>query len=131
MRVGEYCLEKASGLGDNHFVAEYIEKQGDAYQIAGTRVSLDSIVYAFQRGASPESIQRSFPTITLEAVYGAITYYLANQEEIDGYLAEGDAQFAGALSFELRRLAHAISHVGKRISCFVIDESPLPGRCRS
>ncbi len=73
---------------------EYVEKKDGAYKIAGSRVSLDSVIVAFQRGASAESIQRSFPTISLEDVYGAITFYLANQQEIDEYLRAGDALFA-------------------------------------
>ena len=76
------------------FMSGYVQKQGDAYQIAGSRVSLDSIIFAFLRGASPESIQRSFPTISLEAVYGTIAFYLANQMKIDEYLRAGDAMFS-------------------------------------
>jgi uncharacterized protein (DUF433 family) len=72
---------------------EYVERHEGAYRIAGTRVSLDSVVYAFRRGASPESIQRSFPTLTLEQIYGAITFYLAHREEIDQYLLAGEADF--------------------------------------
>lgn len=72
---------------------EYIEKRDEVYWVAGTRVSLDSVVYAFRRGASPESIQRSFPLLTLEQVYGAITFYLARQNEIDTYLRQGDEEF--------------------------------------
>ncbi len=72
---------------------EYVEKRQDAYRIRGTRVSLDSIVYAFLRGASPESIANSFPALTLEEVYGAITYYLAHQTKIDAYLQEGEREF--------------------------------------
>jgi uncharacterized protein (DUF433 family) len=56
------------------------------YWIEGTRISLDLIVYAFQKGLSPESIVQSFPLLTLEQVYGAIAFYLANRIEIDGYL---------------------------------------------
>jgi len=67
---------------------EYIELRDGGYWIKETRISLDSVVYAFQRGASPESIQQSFPLLTLEEVYGAITYYLAHQAEIDAYLKE-------------------------------------------
>ena len=44
------------------------------------------IVYAFRRGASPETIQRSFPTLTLEQVYATILYYLHNQGEIHAYM---------------------------------------------
>ena len=72
---------------------EYVEQQEETYRIAGTRVSLDSVVYAFRRGAQPESIQRSFPSLSLEQIYGAITFYLAHQEEIDQYLLAGVAEF--------------------------------------
>jgi len=68
---------------------DYVEQRKGGYWIAGTRISLDSIVYAFRRGASPESIQRSFPLLMLEQVYGAITFYLAQKPEIDAYLARG------------------------------------------
>jgi uncharacterized protein (DUF433 family) len=71
---------------------EYVAQQEGKYLITGTRVSLDSVVYAFRRGASPESIQRSFPSLTLEQIYGAITFYLANQEEIGQYLLDGEAE---------------------------------------
>lgn len=46
------------------------------YWVAGSRVSLDSIVYAFLQGDTAESIAQSFPAISLESVYGAIAYYL-------------------------------------------------------
>lgn len=67
---------------------EYIEFRDGGYWIKETRISLDSVVYAFQRGSSPESIQRSFPLLTLEEVYGTIAYYLAHHSEIDAYLKE-------------------------------------------
>ncbi len=73
---------------------DYVEKQKDSYRIAGSRVSLDSIIFAFQRGASPESIQRSFPTLSLEEVYGAIAFYLANQQDIDDYLEASNTAFS-------------------------------------
>jgi uncharacterized protein (DUF433 family) len=71
----------------------YIEYRNDAYWVEGTRISLDSVVYAFQKGLSPESIVQSFPLLTLEQVYGAITFYLANRAEIDAYLAAEEAAF--------------------------------------
>jgi uncharacterized protein (DUF433 family) len=74
----------------------YVEQRDGGYWIAGTRVSLDSLVEAFNRGAAPETIRRSFPVVSLEEVYGAITFYLAHEKEIDEYLqgsyAELDTQ---------------------------------------
>ncbi len=62
---------------------QYVENIDSVYRLAGTRVSLDSIVYAFWRGQTAESIAQSFPVLTLEHVYGALTFYLANKSEID------------------------------------------------
>jgi uncharacterized protein (DUF433 family) len=72
---------------------EYVEKRNGGYYIAGTRVSLDSIVYEFLNGASPEAIRHSFSALSLEQVYGGITFYLANQREIDEYLEDADRDF--------------------------------------
>jgi len=72
---------------------EYVEKRDGGYWVAGTRVSLDSIVYDFLGGMSPDSIVENFPVLTLEQIYGAITYYLSHRDEIDAYLKEADAQF--------------------------------------
>jgi uncharacterized protein (DUF433 family) len=71
----------------------YVQYQNDTYWIEETRISLDSVVYAFRNGLSPESIVQSFPLLTLEQVYGAIAFYLANRAEIDAYLASEEAAF--------------------------------------
>ncbi|MGH1394873.1 MAG: DUF433 domain-containing protein [Trichormus sp.] len=49
----------------------YVEYRNNTYWVEGTRISLDSVVYAFRGGLSPESIVQSFPLLTLEQVYGA------------------------------------------------------------
>ena len=72
---------------------EYVEKVNGCYRIAGTRVSLDSIVYAFRNGDTAETIARSFPVLTLEQVYGAIAYYLAHRAEVDAHLLLEEADF--------------------------------------
>lgn len=59
-----------------------------AYRVAGTRISLDSVVINWLNGETPESIVENFDTLTLESVYGALAYYLANREEIDEYLKQ-------------------------------------------
>jgi uncharacterized protein (DUF433 family) len=64
-----------------------------AYRVTGTRVSLDSVVYAWRRDESPEGIVDSFPSLALEQVHGALAFYLANREEIDEYLRQGEIEF--------------------------------------
>ncbi|MFB2919785.1 DUF433 domain-containing protein [Aerosakkonema funiforme] len=71
----------------------YVEYRSGGYWIAGERISLDSIVYAFRNGLPAESIVQSFPLLKLEQVYGAIAFYLANRAEIDTYLLEEEAEF--------------------------------------
>src|SRR5580692_4019822 len=73
---------------------EYVELRNGNYYIAGTRISLDSIVHAFRRGESPETICQNFELLSLEEVYGAVVYYLANQAEIDAYLVRQGEKWA-------------------------------------
>src|ERR1700720_4137589 len=72
---------------------EYVEQRQGGYYLTGVRISLDSIVYAFLRGESPESIAESFPALNLEQVYGGIAYYLAHRNQIDAYLRAERADF--------------------------------------
>jgi len=58
---------------------EYVTEVDGAYRITGTRVSLDSVVYGWLSGLSPESIVDSYPVLTLEEVHGALAYYLGNR----------------------------------------------------
>jgi len=80
---------------------DYIEERSGAHFVAGTRVSLDSVVHAFLRGESPEGIAESFPALTLEQVLGSLAFYLANREEIDQCLRQGAEDFE-----RLRQQAH-------------------------
>ena len=72
---------------------QYIEQKENSYFIKESRVSLDSIVISFLNGVSPEGIIQSFPVLSLEQIYGAITFYLANKEAVDLYLQEGEAEY--------------------------------------
>ena len=74
-------------------IKQYVKQQNNGYWLEGTRISLDSVVYSFLNGESPESIAQNFPLLSLEQVYGAITFYLANQELVNEYLKEGEAEF--------------------------------------
>ncbi|GAC1395919.1 MAG: hypothetical protein NVSMB56_10300 [Pyrinomonadaceae bacterium] len=74
-------------------IVDYVEKNVQGFRVAGTRVSLDSVVYAFLNGQTAEAIAQSFPALTLEQVYGAIAFYLANRHEIDEYLARQRAEY--------------------------------------
>jgi uncharacterized protein (DUF433 family) len=68
---------------------DYVEQRNGCYFIEGTRVSLDSVVYAFLRGESPEGIAESFPALELEQIFGALAFYMANRATVDRHLSEG------------------------------------------
>jgi uncharacterized protein (DUF433 family) len=71
----------------------YVERVERAYRIVGSRVSLDSVVHAFWNGQTAESIAQAFPGLTLEQVYGALTFYLSHQTEVDAYLQETSTEY--------------------------------------
>ena len=77
---------------------EYIEEREGNYYVAGTRISLDSVIHGFRRGDSPETICQSFELLRLEEVYGAIAYYLANREACDEYLKRQDEKWRSGKS---------------------------------
>ena len=59
-----------------------------ALRVGQSDVSLDSVVIAFQQGHSAETIQRLYPALSLEEVYGAIAFYLGNKDEVHQYLEQ-------------------------------------------
>jgi len=67
-------------------MSEYVERRNGGYYVTGTRISLDSVVYSFDRGNSPEAIQKEFPLLRLPQIYGAIAFYLDHQEDVRRYL---------------------------------------------
>jgi uncharacterized protein (DUF433 family) len=75
--------------------AEPAPLQADAdgiVRVGGTRVTLDTVVVAFQQGATAEEIAQQYPTVTLPDIYAAIAYYLRHHDEVDAYLTEGRRQ---------------------------------------
>lgn len=74
---------------------------GVAY-IGGTRVTLDTLVAAYEQGASPEEIVARYATLELADVYAVITYYLRHREEVEDYLRGREAK-AGEIRAENER----------------------------
>jgi uncharacterized protein (DUF433 family) len=67
---------------------EFVERRHGSFYLIGSRVPLALIVHDFQNGDAPETIQSNFPTLSLEQVYGAITFYLGDKEEVEKDLME-------------------------------------------
>lgn len=62
--------------------------------VGKTRIPLDTVVFAFNEGATPEEIVWRYPTLDLSQVYAAVSYYLQNREEVESYLAESARKHA-------------------------------------
>ena len=61
-------------------------------RVGETRVSLDSVIFAFHDGATPEEIVQQYPTLNLPDVYAVISYYLQHREEVEDYLEQRRTQ---------------------------------------
>ena len=62
--------------------------QDGVIRVGDTRVTLDTVVEAFRRGATAEEITQQYPTLALADVYSVLGYFLRHEEQITAYLAE-------------------------------------------
>ena len=60
--------------------------------IAGTGVTVRTIVRWYKLGLSPEEIAAQYPHLELAQVYAALAYYHANREEMESHLATEEAE---------------------------------------
>ncbi len=65
-----------------------IKDNDGVIRIARTRVTLDTVVNAFQEGATAEEIAQQYPAVSLADIYSLIGYYLRRRLEIETYLAQ-------------------------------------------
>ena len=61
-------------------------------RVGKSRVLLELVIRAFQRGQTPESIVQSYDTLSLPDVYAVVSYYLANPAPFDEYLRHCDQE---------------------------------------
>ncbi|MBI5667596.1 MAG: DUF433 domain-containing protein [Chloroflexi bacterium] len=59
-----------------------------AIRVGKTRVTLDTVIEAFNDGATAEEIVQQYPTLLLADVYSVIGYYLRRREEVEAYLRQ-------------------------------------------
>jgi len=55
-------------------------------RVAGTRVTLLTLIDAFHEGATPEEVYQEYPSVSLPDVYAVIAFYLGRPDEVDAYL---------------------------------------------
>ena len=56
-------------------------------RVATTRVPLETVVAAFETGATAEEISQQYPTVALAIAYQVIGYYLEHRADLAPYLA--------------------------------------------
>lgn len=66
--------------------------ESGAVRVGNTRVLFVLVVQAFQNGATPEDIVRTFETLNLADTYAVVSYYLRHQAEVEELLAEYDRE---------------------------------------
>ncbi len=57
-------------------------------RVAGTRVTLDTVLAAYRQGSTPEQIAEDYSSLETADVYAVITYYLRHRDDVDAYLEE-------------------------------------------
>jgi Uncharacterized conserved protein len=92
-------------------------------RVAGTRVTLDTVVTAFHQGATPEEISLAYPCLNLADIYATISYYLRHQQEVETYLQQRQQE-----AEEIRRQNEAkFNHNGVRERLMRRQAEKLPG----
>jgi uncharacterized protein (DUF433 family) len=97
---------------------QHVEVRNGGYYVAGSRISLASIVYEYRDGAAEETIRQNFPTLSIEQVHGAIAFYLGHPEEVQAYLREVENKWdelEGAAKPANPELQHRIEEARKRL----------------
>jgi|SRR6185295_16300243 len=69
-----------------------LSTDGGVIRVGGTRVSFDSVLFAFLDGSTPEEIAQQYPTLNLADVYAAVAYYLNHRDEVGAYLRDRQTQ---------------------------------------
>lgn len=77
---------------------------GGVVRVGGTRVTLDTVIEAFNEGLTAEEIAQQYPVLELADVYAVIGYYLHHREQILEYMAQQErtaAELRGRIEAEL------------------------------
>jgi uncharacterized protein (DUF433 family) len=68
-------------------------------RVAGTRLTLDTLLSVYNRGATVEDLHEGFPFIELSDLHAVVAYYLRHRQQVDEYLKSNQE------TAELRRQA--------------------------
>ena len=104
---GEAGRSISSDMEIGQFIVKTLDTCGGRARLAGRRIPVSSVYRWFLSGFEPEDILEKYEGATLAEIYAAISYALANREEIAAQIEEEDRLEAG--SRERQRQAPALS----------------------
>jgi uncharacterized protein (DUF433 family) len=85
-----------------------------AIRVGNSRVLLETVIRAFQDGASPESIVHRYSSLSLSDTYNVIGYYLRHQDNVEEYLDQRE-QLAGSVQQKLSEIQPDLSSIRSRL----------------
>lgn len=102
----------------------YIEERNGELYAGTTRVTMRSIILGWtQRSYAPEQIVQSYPSVSLEEVYGVIAYYLGHRTELDERFAREHEAFEQARQEQNAQDDGKVAEVRRRIQAFHTDNT--------
>ena len=90
------------------------EDETGAVRVGNSRVLLETVIRAFQDGASPESIVNRYSTLSLSDVYNTIGYYLRHKDAVEAYLSQRE-QLAESVQQRLSSIQPDLSFIRTRL----------------
>lgn len=82
---------------------EHVTQREGEYYVTGTRVPVGVVIAAWEQGSAPNEIPDQFQSLSLADVYGAISFYLDNREEMDAHFATLREEFARASQLDRKQ----------------------------
>src|SRR5271165_2502135 len=71
--------------------SEFLESRNSDYYVAGTRISLATMVYEYREGETAEAFFENYPSLgSVDKVHGVIRFIQQNPAAIESYLQEQD-----------------------------------------
>ena len=90
------------------------EDETGAIRVGNSRILLETVIRAFQDGASPESIVHRYSTLSLSDVYNTIGYYLRHRDAVEAYLNQREG-LADAVQQRLTDIQPDLSSIRARL----------------
>jgi uncharacterized protein (DUF433 family) len=91
-----------------------LQDESGAVRVGHSRVLLETVIRAFQDGASPESIVNRYSTLSLSDVYNTIGYYLRHKSAVEVYLSQRE-QLAESVQQRLSSIQPDLSFIRTRL----------------